>query len=115
MLLAYFALFLFIAQTLAQNHLWIGQPKDGDWIQRHELMLNQTADHKSHIEVVFLGDSITEDWAGNGKEIWDKYYAPRHAYNYGISGDRTQHLIWRIENKEFDGVKAKVVVLKIGK
>jgi hypothetical protein len=64
---------------------------------------------------VFFGDSITAGWAGNGKEIWNKYYVPRHAYNYGIGGDRTEHLIYRIENKEFDGLKAKVVVLKIGK
>jgi hypothetical protein len=52
---------------------------------------------------------------GNGKEVWNKYYVPRHAYNYGIGGERTENVIWRIENKEFDGVKAKVVVLKIGK
>jgi len=114
MLLTYFALFLFVAQSLAQNHPWIGQPRDAGWLKRHERLLNQTAAHKADIKIVFFGDSITEGWAGNGKEIWDKYYTPRHAYNYGIGGDRTEHLIWRIENKEFDGVMAKVVVLKIG-
>ncbi len=77
------------------------------------MLLNQTAAHKLDIKIVFFGDSITEEWAGNGKDIWNKYYAPRHAYNYGIGGDRTEHLIWRIENKEFDGVMAKVVVLEI--
>jgi beta-glucosidase len=51
----------------------------------------------------------------SGKEIWNKYFVPRHAYNYGIGVDRTKNVIWRIEHKEFDGVKAKNVVLKIGK
>jgi hypothetical protein len=113
MLLTYFALFLFITQSLAQNHPWIGQTRDANWIRRHQMLLNQTAAHKLDIKIVFFGDSITEEWAGNGKDIWNKYYAPRHAYNYGIGGDRTEHLIWRIENKEFDGVMAKVVVLEI--
>jgi hypothetical protein len=105
----------FIVETIARNHPWIGQPKDANWIKHHEYLVNQTIAHKNDIEVVFLGDSITALWGTIGKEIWDKYYVPRHAYNYGVSGDRTEHLIYRIENKEFDGVKAKVVVLKIGK
>ncbi len=115
MLLTYLALFLFIAQSLAQNHPWIGQSGDANWMKHHENLLKQTMDHKDDIKVVFLGDSITAGWLGNGKEVWNKYYVPRHAYNYGIGGDRTEHLIYRIENKEFDGLKAKVVVLKIGK
>jgi hypothetical protein len=115
MLLTYFALFLLIAQSLAQNHPWIAHPGGARWIRHHESLLNQTMDHKEDIKVVFLGDSITAGWLSSGKEIWDKYYVPRHAYNYGIIGDRTENVIWRIENKEFDGVKAKVVVLKIGK
>jgi hypothetical protein len=84
-------------------------------MNHHENLLKQTMDHKEDIKVVFLGDSITFAWLNSGKEIWNKYFVPRHAYNYGIGGDRTENVIWRIENKEFDGVKAKVVVLKIGK
>ncbi len=115
MLLTYFALFLFIAQSLAQNHPWIGQTKDTNWMNHHDNLLKQTMEHRDDIKVVFLGDSITFAWLNSGKELWTKYYVPRHAYNYGIGGDRTENVIWRIENKEFDGVKAKVVVLKIGK
>jgi hypothetical protein len=68
--------------------------------------------HKS--EIVFFGDSITDLWSRNGKEIWEKYYTPRHAFNYGIGSERIENLIWRIENKEFDGVMVEVVVLMIG-
>ncbi len=115
MQLKFLALFLSVAQICAAGVPWVGEPKaDAWWMPRHEGLLKQTEEHKSDLQIIFFGDSITEGWAGNGKEIWDKYYTPRHAYNYGISGDRTEHLIWRIENKEFDGVMAKVVVLKIG-
>jgi hypothetical protein len=110
------ALFLFVAQIYAASQPWVGEPKpDAWWMPIHQSLLKQTEEHKSDLQIVFFGDSITDLWYENGKEIWDKYYAPRHAYNYGIGGDRTEHLIWRVEHKEFDGLNAKVVVLKIGK
>ena len=65
-------------------------------------------------EVIFVGDSITEGWEGNGKEIWAKYYAPRHALDLGISSDRTEHVLWRLENGNIDGLKPKVAVVLIG-
>jgi hypothetical protein len=115
MQLIFLALFLFVAQIYAADQPSVGEPRvDVWWMPRHQALLKQTMEHKSDLQIIFFGDSITEGWAGNGKEIWDKYYAPRHAYNYGIGGDRTEHLIWRVENKEFDDLKAKVVVLKIG-
>jgi hypothetical protein len=57
MLLTYFALFLFIAQSLAQSHPWIGQSGDANWMRHHQNLLKQTIDHKEDIKVVFLGDS----------------------------------------------------------
>jgi len=114
MQLKFLALFLFVAQTYAAVP-WVGEPRpDAWWMARHEGFLKQTMEHKSDLQVIFFGDSITEGWAGNGKDIWNKFYTPIHAYNYGISGDRTEHLVWRVEHKEFDGLMAKVVVLKIG-
>ncbi|CAG2170476.1 unnamed protein product [Oppiella nova] len=64
--------------------------------------------------IVFVGDSITEFWESVGRMTWDRSYAPRHAYNYGISGDRTENVIYRIREKEFDGLHPKVAVLMIG-
>ena len=46
--------------------------------------------------------------------VWNQYYAPRHAANFGIGGDRTEHVLWRLENGELDGIKPKVIVLMIG-
>lgn len=73
------------------------------------------------IDLVFLGNSITQSWGseernvwGPGKEIWNEYYKNRNAANFGISGDRTQHILWRIENGCFDEIRPKLIVLHIG-
>lgn len=66
------------------------------------------------VDLLFEGDSITDGWRGGGKEVWAKYYEPLHAANFGIGGDQTQHVLWRIENGELEGIKPKVVVLMIG-
>ena len=65
-------------------------------------------------ELVFIGDSITDFWQGNGKAVWDKYFAPYKALNLGISADRTEHVLWRLDKGEMDGVNPKLIVLMIG-
>lgn len=63
--------------------------------------------------VVFLGDSITAGWNAK-KDIWDKAFGKYQPANFGIGGDRTQHVLWRITNGELDGIKPKAVVIMIG-
>jgi lysophospholipase L1-like esterase len=89
-------------------------PRPDQWWQdRHEKFLAQTK--KGGIEVAFLGDSITQGWEKNGKEAWKKTFAPMKAGNYGIGGDQTQHVLWRItEGKELDGIDPKAAVIMIG-
>lgn len=65
-------------------------------------------------QLVFLGDSITAGWAGNGKDVWAKSFSQYTPANFGIGGDRTQHVLWRIQNGELDGIKPKALVLMIG-
>ncbi len=67
---------------------------------------------KGGVDLLFLGDSITQGW--NDNEVWKRFYGPRNAANFGIGGDRTQHVLWRIQNGELDGIEPKVVVLMIG-
>jgi lysophospholipase L1-like esterase len=67
-----------------------------------------------NIDLLFLGDSITDGWRSGGKAIWDKYFAPLKAANFGISGDRTEHVIWRLRNGELEGLQPKVSVVMIG-
>jgi lysophospholipase L1-like esterase len=87
-------------------------PRDPKWVARHEGFVQEAK--QGGIDILFLGDSITDFWRNRGSNVWNKYYAPRHAANFGISGDRTQHLLWRMDNGELDGIKPRVVVLMIG-
>ena len=80
--------------------------------KRHEGFL--AIAKKGDVDLLFLGDSITDGWRGGGKKVWDEAFAPLKAANFGIGGDRTQHVLWRIENGELEGIKPKLVVLMIG-
>src|SRR5439155_9453828 len=90
------------------------QPNPG-WIKRHDGFV--AIAKKGDVDVLFLGDSITVAWRNfnpknksGGKNVWDKTFAPLKAANFGIGGDRTQHVLWRIQNGELDGIKPKVAV-----
>jgi lysophospholipase L1-like esterase len=85
-------------------------PRDGHWMELHKRYVNRA--RQGNAPLVFLGDSITQGW--NDNDVWKRFYAPRGAVNFGIGGDRTQHVLWRIENGEFDGIDPKLVVLMIG-
>lgn len=97
------------------------QPEKG-WYQRHEAMI--AANLKIRPNVIFIGDSITHafggepdtkhSFEGRGKATWDKYYTPIGATNLGYSGDRTQHVLWRLDNGELAGIWPKVAVVMIG-
>ena len=89
-----------------------GGGKDSGFMQKHESFLKRGKEGK--VGLLFVGDSITAGWAGAGKEVWEANYAKCDAANFGIGGDRTQHVLWRIENGELDGISPKVVVLMIG-
>ena len=78
------------------------------WKARHEKHLARAKEGKC--DVLFLGDSITEGWGNNA--VWKKSYT--NAVNFGIGGDTTQNVLWRIQNGELEGLAPKVVVLMIG-
>ena len=65
-------------------------------------------------KLVFLGDSITQGWEGNGKNVWAKFYGGRKSLNFGVGGDRTEHVLWRFEQGQLNGIKPKAAVLMIG-
>jgi len=83
-----------------------------NWMARHEKFAEQAK--QGGVDVLFMGDSITDFWRSRGSNVWNHYYVPLHAADFGISGDRTQHVLWRIEHGELDGLRPKVVVLMIG-
>jgi beta-glucosidase len=87
-------------------------PRGGGWMTRHESFNKRVAQGK--VDLVFIGDSITQAWEGNGKDVWAKYYGNRNAVNLGIGGDRTQHVIWRLDNGNLKDITPKAAVIMIG-
>ncbi len=103
---------------------WRGGPAGwggGTWFKQHDNINQLGLDH-SDLDVVFLGDSITQSWTGSadrlaradGKRTFDQFYGERGAASFGISGDRTEHLLWRIQNGNFKAIDPRVIVLMIG-
>ena len=92
---------------------WNGDPNCWQ-MKRHVEKMKAVA--AGGAKVVFVGDSITHFWENAGREQWKKYFAdgPRRALNLGFSADRTEHVLWRLDNGELSGYEAKVVVLMIG-
>lgn len=84
------------------------------WVGQHEGFLATTHKQRDGITAVFYGDSITQGWGSEAKDLFAERYGKRGAVNYGIGGDSTRQLLWRISHGEVDGLKPTVVVLKIG-
>jgi enterochelin esterase family protein len=83
------------------------------WMPRHEEKL-AAKDAMEQVDLLMVGDSITHSWEGVGKSVFEKYYQNRNALNIGFSGDRTEHVLWRIQNGAIDGISPKLAVLMIG-
>ncbi len=82
------------------------------WKQRHEACVSMTK--KGGLDLIFIGDSITQGWEGEGRSHWAEICGGLTAGNFGFSGDRTEHVIWRLQNGEILGLKPKVIVMMIG-
>lgn len=106
---------------------------DAWWFYKHN-SINDWA-KRGPVELMMLGDSITQGWGDallpsrqdpksphyskyleefRGNDAWQKHLAPRKPLDAGIGGDRTQHVLWRLDHGLLDSIKPKVVVLMIG-
>jgi lysophospholipase L1-like esterase len=90
-----------------------------DWFGRHEAVLKIKDRIKP--EVVMIGDSITHFWAGEpecrnqrGPQAWKELFGNRRVLNLGFGWDRTQNVLWRLDQGEFDGLHPRCVVINIG-
>lgn len=89
--------------------------KNPDFVKRHEGFLADIKAMNGDIDLAFFGDSITDAWRGKAAQpTWERHFKPLKAINFGIGGDRTQHVLWRMRNGELDGYKAKAIVIMIG-
>jgi len=101
--------------SLAQdkpNDAIVPAPREGNWMKRHESFNERVK--QGNVDLIFIGDSITQGWEANGKNVWAEYYAKRNAVNLGIGGDRTQHVLWRLDHSNIDGINPKLAVMMIG-
>ncbi len=86
------------------------EPREARWpVQRFEKI--NAAVKTQPYRVLFLGDSLTE---GFDEEVWRQHMMPRGVLNAGVSGDRTEHLLWRLEHGNLAGPPPEAVVLLIG-
>ena len=99
-------------ETPAENAAVKPVPRDEKWMVRHNLINDRAK--AGNIDLLFIGDSITHGWEGAGKEVWEKQFGKRHPMNAGIGGDRTQHVLWRLDNGNIAGIKPKAIVIMIG-
>ncbi len=65
-------------------------------------------------DLIFIGASNVAFWAKEGHAVWDKYYAPRNAFNFGVAGDKTEDVLWRLEHSNLKSIAPKAAVLFIG-
>lgn len=90
----------------------VSKANNATWMAQHQTMNNRAK--QGHINLIYVGDSIVQYYDKQGKGTWDRYYAPRNALNLGISGDRTEHVLWRLDHGNIDGIAPKLAIVMIG-
>ena len=86
-----------------------------EWIGNVQTNVEKAHAPGTKVDLIFDGDSITAGWQSTGRSIWNEHYGKLNAFDFGIAGDGTQHLLWRlIEGKQADGLHPKLIVLMIG-
>jgi lysophospholipase L1-like esterase len=93
-------------------------PDDGNYRPRANYQAyfgDYLALKKGHpVDLVFIGDSITEQWRwGAGNPVWKQHFEGR-AFDFGLGADKTQHVLWRLANIDLAGFAPKVAVIMIG-
>ncbi|MDP6634473.1 MAG: GDSL-type esterase/lipase family protein [Phycisphaerae bacterium] len=85
------------AKGAKPNHAVIPAPRISEWWFARQAQ-NIGAMSKGDIDLLMVGDSITHNFESIGKEVWKKHFEPLKAINLGFGGDRTQHVLWRLDH-----------------
>ncbi|MGH2272708.1 GDSL-type esterase/lipase family protein [Anaerohalosphaeraceae bacterium U12dextr] len=94
------------------NKAVIPVPRPDDWwTKRHAAVVERVK--QGNVGILFIGDSITHGWERQ-PELWDSYFGKWNPVNAGFSGDKTEHVLWRLEHGTVDGISPKLAVLMIG-
>jgi lysophospholipase L1-like esterase len=96
----------------------MGNDRGQGFIRRHVGFINDRRAMDGRVGLLFVGDSITDGWRNfgprGGRDVFEQAYAKYRPLNIGIGGDRTQHVLWRLDAGEVEGISPKVAVLMIG-
>ena len=83
------------------------------WLAQHDAFVARA--QQGNVDVLFIGDSITRFFETRAPDVWNAQIAPLGTVvDFGIEGDRTQFVLWRVQHGELDGTDTRVVVLMIG-
>ncbi|XP_051535190.1 platelet-activating factor acetylhydrolase IB subunit beta [Myxocyprinus asiaticus] len=83
---------------------------DGRWMSQHNRFVQECKDAEP--DVLFVGDSMVQ--LMQQYEVWKELFSPLHALNFGINGDTTSNVLWRLQNGELENIRPRVVVLWVG-
>ena len=86
--------------------------RDSWWMERHDRTVSRI--RQGQVDLLFIGDSITQGWEEDGRPVWDRYYAGRRAVNLGYNSDQTDNVLWRLQHGELDGIAPKLAIVMIG-
>jgi lysophospholipase L1-like esterase len=100
-----------VAQDTTRNTAAIPALSPG-FQQRHTQFLEVAK--QGNIDLLLMGDSITDWWRNRGIDAFNANFAGIACANFGIAGDRTQGVLWRMENGELEGYTPKLMMLMIG-
>jgi lysophospholipase L1-like esterase len=90
------------------------EPRSANWPVQRLDKINAAVKTQPH-RVLFFSDSLVEHFEiGEGAAVWREHLAPREVLDAGVSGDRTEHLLWRLDHGNLDGPAPRAVVLLIG-
>lgn len=96
------------------NSATVPAPRTEGGILARQTECVRRAKETAQADVVFVGDSITQGWEDVGNADWNARFARLGALNLGVSGDRTEHALWRLEQAPLTRLAPKVIVLLIG-
>ncbi len=82
------------------------------WFNRFEDNINKLKD--GPYEMIWDGDSITDNWQNPGKDVWAAHFGKIKVADFAIGGDQVQHVLWRVQHGQLDGQDPKLVMLMIG-
>ncbi|XP_007234001.2 platelet-activating factor acetylhydrolase IB subunit alpha2 [Astyanax mexicanus] len=83
---------------------------DARWMSQHNRFVQECKDAEP--DVLFVGDSMVQ--LMQQQEVWKELFSPLHVLNFGIAGDTTCNVLWRLQNGELHNIKPKVVVVWVG-